>query len=60
MGYAQLDEDRDPASVEVATTGGVVRVRDSKDADGDRLRFSADAWVAFLADAVERGGSPGC
>jgi hypothetical protein len=43
--------------VEVATSGGAVRVRDSKDADGDRLRFSAEAWAAFLSDAAERGGS---
>lgn len=32
-------------------------VRDSKDPDGPVLRFSADAWSAFMA-SVERGDLP--
>ncbi|MEU1123506.1 DUF397 domain-containing protein [Streptomyces sp. NPDC005899] len=35
--------------VEVATTAGVVRVRDSKDAPGPELGFTADSWAAFVA-----------
>ncbi|MFI0721664.1 DUF397 domain-containing protein [Streptomyces sp. NPDC021224] len=41
--------------VEVAATAGGGRaVRDSKDQAGPSLRFSAEAWGAFLAGA--RGG----
>ncbi len=34
---------------EVATAPGAVLVRDSKDPDGARLAFSAEAWRAFAA-----------
>ena len=34
--------------VEVASLYGVVGVRDSKDAAGLVLRFTADEWLAFL------------
>lgn len=37
------------ACVEVAFTGEVL-VRDSKDPDGPRLKFSAEVFGAFLAD----------
>jgi hypothetical protein len=39
--------------VEVAACPGTVHVRDSKDAAGPALTFSADAWSAFLAYAVD-------
>lgn len=33
--------------IEVATAGLTVAVRDSKDPDGPRLAFGAQAWKAF-------------
>ena len=36
--------------VEVGTAGSAVAVRDSKDPDGPRLCFAADAWQAFAED----------
>jgi hypothetical protein len=33
--------------IEVGTAGPAVAVRDSKDPDGPRLAFAADAWKAF-------------
>ncbi|MQS13682.1 DUF397 domain-containing protein [Streptomyces kaniharaensis] len=40
------------ACVEIATpTAGVVAVRDSKDPQGPRLHFSADAWNSFATAA---------
>ncbi|MCX4473320.1 hypothetical protein C5N14_18590 [Micromonospora sp. MW-13] len=43
--------------VEVATAGGRVAVRDSKDRPGPVLVFGPDAWGAFVAglDAVRPG-----
>jgi hypothetical protein len=35
--------------VEVATVDQVIAVRDSKDPDGPRLRFSPAAWNTFTA-----------
>jgi hypothetical protein len=35
--------------VELAFAGDAVLVRDSKDANGPVMRFSHDAWRAFLA-----------
>jgi hypothetical protein len=37
--------------VEVASLGGGVAMRDSKDGDGPILRFTHDEWAAFLAGA---------
>jgi hypothetical protein len=33
--------------VEVGAAGPAVAVRDSKDTEGPRLAFAADAWTAF-------------
>lgn len=41
--------------VEVAAAAGRLLVRDSKDAAGGVLAFSAAAWAAFIADV--RDGS---
>jgi len=35
--------------VEVATPPGTVHVRDSKDAQGPTLTFSATGWAAFVS-----------
>jgi hypothetical protein len=35
--------------IEVGTAGHAVAIRDSKDPDGPRLAFAADAWTAFAA-----------
>jgi hypothetical protein len=40
--------------VEVASTPGVVLVRDSKDAQGARLAFASDAWAGFVSYAAGR------
>ena len=37
--------------VEIAPVGGSIAVRDSKDPAGPVLRYSADAWRAFLSEA---------
>ncbi|MEV6161094.1 DUF397 domain-containing protein [Streptomyces sp. NPDC052052] len=37
--------------VEVATTSGVVRVRDSKVAQGPQLAFPPSAWAGFVSFA---------
>ncbi|MGC7100048.1 DUF397 domain-containing protein [Amycolatopsis lurida] len=47
-------KDNDPDCVEIASHGDDVLVRDSKDREGARLRFSAAGWAAFLA-AVRTG-----
>jgi Domain of unknown function (DUF397) len=39
------------ACVEVASTGGGVAMRDSKDQNGPMLRFTPAEWAAFLAGA---------
>ncbi|MFJ8994398.1 DUF397 domain-containing protein [Streptomyces sp. NPDC102279] len=39
--------------VEVATTPGVVHVRDSKDAAGPRLTLAQGAWADFVSYASE-------
>nr|MDT0661562.1 DUF397 domain-containing protein [Micromonospora sp. DSM 115978] len=44
----------DTACVEFAPTPTGAAVRDSKDPDGPRLRFSSDAWTAFAAAAPPR------
>ncbi|MGI8328382.1 DUF397 domain-containing protein [Actinomadura scrupuli] len=41
--------------VEVAPMGRVIAVRDSKDPDGPRLRFSPAVWGTFT-DRVKHGG----
>jgi hypothetical protein len=38
--------------VEVATTPGVVHLRDSKDRDGGALTFSPESWAAFIVFAI--------
>ncbi|MGW0992598.1 DUF397 domain-containing protein [Streptomyces sp. NPDC002523] len=38
--------------VEIATTPGTVRVRDSKHTEGPRLAVSAEPWAAFVAGVV--------
>ncbi|MER7754790.1 DUF397 domain-containing protein [Kitasatospora sp. NPDC097643] len=41
------------ACVEIATpVAGAVAVRDSKDPEGPRLHFSAEAWNAFASAAA--------
>jgi hypothetical protein len=40
--------------LEVAFTGEVVGVRDSKNPAGAMLMFDADAWIGFIA-ALKRG-----
>jgi uncharacterized protein DUF397 len=35
--------------IEVAVSDGHVLLRDSKDPDGPRLRFTPDEWSAFIA-----------
>lgn len=40
----------DGACVEVASAGGLVAVRDSKNPDGAFLAVSRSAWAAFVAD----------
>jgi len=42
------------ACVEVATTAHAVAVRDSKDPDGPKLAFTAEAWDSFI-EHVKRG-----
>jgi hypothetical protein len=37
--------------VEIAPVSGTIAVRDSKDPAGPVLRYSADAWKAFLSEA---------
>jgi hypothetical protein len=37
--------------VEIAPVSGTIVVRDSKDPAGPVLRYSADAWKAFLSEA---------
>lgn len=39
------------ACVEVAATNGGVAIRDSKDTDGEVLRYSVNSWRFFIADA---------
>lgn len=39
--------------VEVAAGPGTVHVRDSKDRQGPRLTFTADAWTAFVTYAAQ-------
>jgi hypothetical protein len=38
------------ACVEVATTARAVLIRDSEDADGAILRYSAGSWRSFVAN----------
>ena len=45
--------------VEVAVTGGVVLVRDSKDPGGPALRFGRKQWQAFVGAVGEaEAGAP--
>ncbi|CAM5548029.1 DUF397 domain-containing protein [Streptomyces canus] len=37
--------------VEIATTPGVVHIRDSKTTTGPRLTFTPATWTAFVAQA---------
>jgi hypothetical protein len=39
----------DTACVEVAVSPDLIRVRDSKNTDGEQLRLPADAWTTFLS-----------
>ncbi|MEV6161093.1 DUF397 domain-containing protein [Streptomyces sp. NPDC052052] len=39
--------------IEVATTSGVVRVRDSKVAQGPQLAFPSSAWAGFVSFASD-------
>ncbi|MEW2517705.1 DUF397 domain-containing protein [Actinacidiphila alni] len=52
--YKSSFSDNGGSCVEVAanlaTTRGVVPVRDSKDPEGPSLTFRADAWSAFVAE----------
>lgn len=43
------------ACVEVAETGGIIAVRDSKDPGGPVLRFRPDEWASFLGRTAEEG-----
>ena len=47
------------ACVEVAVGARAVYVRDSKDRQGPRLSFSAQAWADFTAFATGRRSVPG-
>ncbi|RKN44096.1 DUF397 domain-containing protein [Streptomyces hoynatensis] len=38
--------------VEVSAAAAVIRVRDSKNADGPQLRFGREGWAAFLAQTA--------
>lgn len=38
-----------PECVEVATTPGIIHVRDSKAPQGARLAFGRDEWSSFLS-----------
>jgi hypothetical protein len=40
--------DPDAGCVEVAVSGGLLRVRDSKDPDGPQLAFTPHEWDAFV------------
>lgn len=42
-----------PSCVEVATTPGIVRVRDSKNQQGPRLAFKPQEWAAFVSYAAD-------
>jgi Domain of unknown function (DUF397) len=54
---SSYSSDQGDNCVEVASLpGGGRAVRDSKDPDGPILRFSAEAWRAFL-DGVKAGDS---
>ncbi|MBD0670724.1 DUF397 domain-containing protein [Streptomyces sp. CBMA156] len=44
-----------PDCVEVAHGPGSVHVRDSKDKEGPRFRFSQSEWSAFVGFAAELG-----
>ncbi|MEW2300988.1 DUF397 domain-containing protein [Streptomyces sp. NPDC006655] len=41
------------ACVEVASTPGIVHVRDSKHTQGSRLAFDPQGWAAFISYAVD-------
>ncbi|WP_329123327.1 DUF397 domain-containing protein [Streptomyces sp. NBC_01465] len=41
-----------PDCVEIAAATGTVHVRDSKNADGARLAFTAGSWSAFATYAA--------
>ncbi|MCX4587027.1 DUF397 domain-containing protein [Streptomyces sp. NBC_01481] len=43
-----------PDCLEVASSPGTVRVRDSKDRQGPQLAFGSTEWTAFIAYAAER------
>ncbi|MEV5507885.1 DUF397 domain-containing protein [Streptomyces orinoci] len=45
------------ACVEVAETGGIVAVRDSKDRSGPVLRFYAAQWAYFISTAAEEAAT---
>ncbi|MEU3346917.1 DUF397 domain-containing protein [Streptomyces sp. NPDC006700] len=40
--------------VEIATSLGVVHVRDSKNTEGPQLALTRDAWTGFVSYASER------
>ncbi|GAA2971868.1 DUF397 domain-containing protein [Streptomyces lactacystinicus] len=41
------------ACIEVASTPGTVRVRDSKDKTGPQLTFTTEAWADFIGKLAE-------
>ncbi|MCP9211467.1 DUF397 domain-containing protein [Streptomyces cucumeris] len=41
------------ACLEIAITGGIVALRDSKDISRPAMLFSTDAWTAFVRGAAE-------
>nr|WP_240649741.1 DUF397 domain-containing protein [Streptomyces sp. Z26] len=43
-----------PNCVEIATTPGTVRVRDSKHTTGPRLTFGTGVWETFITRATGR------
>ena len=45
--------------VEVAGTGTVIAVRDSKDQDGPQLAFAPERWAAFAAAVKATHQNPG-
>ncbi|MFI6770364.1 DUF397 domain-containing protein [Streptomyces sp. NPDC050355] len=47
------DSSNSSECVEVATTPGTIRVRDSKNTQGPRLGFTPGAWADFVTYVVE-------
>ncbi|MGQ0482926.1 MAG: DUF397 domain-containing protein [Pseudonocardia sp.] len=51
--HSSFSQGADQTCVDVAFAGPAVMVRDSKDPQGPRLRFSPDEWHVFLQGVRE-------